>query len=118
VQEDLDAIQSPFAATMMESCSVTQAKRLSDMFPHASREALDLLSGLLHVRHSTMTAAGQHLCTATMQAVEQMDSKGTLSQPNRSCLMCSMACLWSVLQHSIWHKAQFTSTALMAGHFD
>jgi hypothetical protein len=26
-QEDLDAIQSPFAATMMESCSVTQVRQ-------------------------------------------------------------------------------------------
>jgi hypothetical protein len=43
-------LQSPFAATMMESCSVTQAKRLSDLFPHASKDALDLLSKLLQVR--------------------------------------------------------------------
>lgn len=27
-QEDLDAIQSPFAGTMMESCSVTQVRVL------------------------------------------------------------------------------------------
>jgi hypothetical protein len=34
---------------MMESCSVTQAKRLSDLFPHASKDALDLLSKLMQV---------------------------------------------------------------------
>jgi hypothetical protein len=48
-QEDLDAIGSPFASTMMESCSVTQAKHIADMFPHASEDALDLLVKLLQV---------------------------------------------------------------------
>jgi hypothetical protein len=47
--DDLEAISSPFAATMMESCSVTQAKRLADLFPHASRDAADLLVKLLQV---------------------------------------------------------------------
>ena len=42
-QEDIEATDSPFAATMMESCTVTQAKRLTDMFPMASPEAADLL---------------------------------------------------------------------------
>jgi hypothetical protein len=45
--EDLDSIQSPFAATMMESCSTMQAKRIQDLFPHASRDACDLLVRLL-----------------------------------------------------------------------
>jgi hypothetical protein len=47
--EDLEAISSPFAATMMESCSVTHAKKLSELFPGASPEACDLLMKLLHV---------------------------------------------------------------------
>jgi len=42
-QEDIDATDSPFASTMMESCTVTQARRLSEMFPMASPEAADLL---------------------------------------------------------------------------
>jgi hypothetical protein len=41
--EDVEAIDSPFAATMMESCTVTHARRLADMFPAASPEAADLL---------------------------------------------------------------------------
>lgn len=40
---DVEAIDSPFAATMMESCSVSQARRLQDVFPHASPDAADLL---------------------------------------------------------------------------
>ncbi len=45
--EDLESIQSPFAATMMESCSTMQAKRIQDLFPHASKDACDLLMRLL-----------------------------------------------------------------------
>lgn len=41
--EDVDSIDSPFASTMMESCTVQLPKRLQDIFPGASPEALDLL---------------------------------------------------------------------------
>eukprot|EP00877_Chromochloris_zofingiensis_P003410 jgi/Chrzof1/1306/Cz10g02130.t1_MAPK5 len=60
-QEDLDAIQSPFAATMMESCSVTQPKKLADIFPHASKEACDLLLRLLHFNPSKRISATEAL---------------------------------------------------------
>lgn len=42
-QDDIEAINSPFAATMLESLPPTQPTRLQDIFPHASDEALDLL---------------------------------------------------------------------------
>ena len=42
-QADIEATDSPFAGTMMESCTVTQARKLSDLFPTASPEAADLL---------------------------------------------------------------------------
>merc|ERR1712028_217834 len=45
--EDIDAIKSPFAATMLESIPPVAAKPLHDIFPHASAEALDLLRRLL-----------------------------------------------------------------------
>lgn len=41
--DDVEAIDSPFAGTMMESCTVTHAKSLSALFPNISAEAADLL---------------------------------------------------------------------------
>lgn len=40
---DVEAIDSPFATTMMDSCTVTASRRLADIFPNASPEAADLL---------------------------------------------------------------------------
>ena len=45
--EDIDAINSPLAQTMLESLPPAKAKRLRDMFPTASDDALDLLKNLL-----------------------------------------------------------------------
>jgi len=42
-QDDIEAINSPFAATMLESLPRTQPTRLQEIYPHASEEALDLL---------------------------------------------------------------------------
>lgn len=42
-QEDIDAIQSPFAATMLDSLPMVEPRKLEDMFPGAPPEALDLL---------------------------------------------------------------------------
>ncbi|KXZ50454.1 hypothetical protein GPECTOR_16g628 [Gonium pectorale] len=43
---DIAAIDSPFAATMMDSCSVVGGRRGAELLPNASPEALDLLSRL------------------------------------------------------------------------
>eukprot|EP01098_Paradermamoeba_levis_P001203 TRINITY_DN1134_c0_g1_i2.p1 TRINITY_DN1134_c0_g1~~TRINITY_DN1134_c0_g1_i2.p1 ORF type:complete len:430 (+),score=165.51 TRINITY_DN1134_c0_g1_i2:92-1381(+) len=45
--EDIEAINSPFAATMLESLPPSNPRSLSEMYPNASPEALDLLSKLL-----------------------------------------------------------------------
>ncbi|XP_026191184.1 extracellular signal-regulated kinase 2 [Cyclospora cayetanensis] len=45
--EDIAAIRSPFAATMMESLAVVKQKNLEDCFPDAPAMALDLLNQLL-----------------------------------------------------------------------
>jgi len=44
----IEAIDSPFAATMLESLLRTQPTPLQEMYPHASEDALDLLRKLLH----------------------------------------------------------------------
>ncbi|KAI7839890.1 hypothetical protein COHA_006370 [Chlorella ohadii] len=45
--QDIDSIQSPFAATMLESMRAPATPRLEATFPSASPEALDLLQKLL-----------------------------------------------------------------------
>ncbi|MEW5317576.1 MAG: hypothetical protein WDW38_008862 [Sanguina aurantia] len=60
-QEDIEAVDSPFAPTMMESCTVSHAKRLADIFPTASRDALDLLRHLLVFNPSKRLTAQQAL---------------------------------------------------------
>ncbi|KAL8269625.1 hypothetical protein Esti_006445 [Eimeria stiedai] len=45
--EDVAAIRSPFAATMMESVPAVKQKKLEDCFPDAPPAALDLLKQLL-----------------------------------------------------------------------
>jgi len=46
-QEDIDAMKSPFAATMLESLPMVRNRPLTEMFPTASSDALDLLKSLL-----------------------------------------------------------------------
>jgi len=45
--DDIEAIKSPFAATMLESLPQSQPKSLHEMFPQASPEALDILRQML-----------------------------------------------------------------------
>lgn len=45
--EDVESINSPLAQTMLESLPATKPKKLRDMFPTASDDALDLLKNLL-----------------------------------------------------------------------
>mmetsp|Transcript_27359 Transcript_27359/g.52085 ORF Transcript_27359/g.52085 Transcript_27359/m.52085 type:complete len:377 (+) Transcript_27359:379-1509(+) len=46
-QDDINAIQSPFAATMLESLPGVNARSLRELFPNATPEAEDLLLRLL-----------------------------------------------------------------------
>ena len=46
-KEDVESINSPLAQTMLESLPPTKQKKLRDMFPTASDDALDMLHNLL-----------------------------------------------------------------------
>jgi mitogen-activated protein kinase 15 len=60
-QEDIDSINSPLAATMLESLPATKSKKLRDMFPTASDDALDLLKTLLQFNPNKRLTAEQSL---------------------------------------------------------
>lgn len=60
-QEDVDSINSPLAQTMLESLPPTKAKKLGDMFPNASPDAIDLLKSLLQFNPGKRLTADQAL---------------------------------------------------------
>jgi len=45
--EDVESINSPLASTMLESVPATKAKKLRDIFPTASDDAIDMIRNLL-----------------------------------------------------------------------
>lgn len=56
--DDLDSINSPLAQTMIESLPPTKTKKLRDLLPTASDEALDMIKKLLAFNpNKRMTAA-------------------------------------------------------------
>lgn len=60
---DVESIKSPLAQTMLESLPPTKAKKIRDMFPTASDEAIDLMKNLLHfnpTKRLTVEQALQH----------------------------------------------------------
>ena len=59
--EDIEAINSPLAQTMLESLPPSKARRLRDMFPTASDDALDLLRNLLQFNPNKRLTAVQAL---------------------------------------------------------
>eukprot|EP01102_Stenamoeba_stenopodia_P013011 TRINITY_DN415_c0_g4_i1.p1 TRINITY_DN415_c0_g4~~TRINITY_DN415_c0_g4_i1.p1 ORF type:complete len:440 (+),score=131.97 TRINITY_DN415_c0_g4_i1:419-1738(+) len=59
--EDIEAIKSPFAATLLESLPDSKPKALSDLFPHASEEALDILRLMLQFNPNKRLTAEEAL---------------------------------------------------------
>jgi len=59
--EDIDAIKSPFAATMLESLPMGRARPLQEMFPTASKEALNLIAECMHFNPSKRLSAQEAL---------------------------------------------------------
>jgi len=59
--EDIEAVNSPFAATMLESLPDAQPRSLASMFPNASEDALDILNKLLQFNPNKRLSAEQAL---------------------------------------------------------
>ena len=60
-QEDVDSINSPLAQTMLESLPATKAKKMKDLFPNASDDAIDMIKNLLVFNPNKRLTADQAL---------------------------------------------------------
>ena len=60
-QEDVDSINSPLAQTMLESLPATKAKKMKDLFPNASDDAIDMIKNLLVFNPNKRLTAEQAL---------------------------------------------------------
>jgi len=72
--EDIEAINSPFAATMLESLPPSNPKSLAEMYPNASEDALDFLKQLLQFNPNqriTAEQAMEHPFVAQFHAPEE-----------------------------------------------
>lgn len=73
--EDIEAINSPLAQTMLESLPPSKSRRLRDVFPTASDDALDLLKQLLQFNPNKRLTAEQALRHAYVAQFHNTDDE-------------------------------------------
>merc|ERR1712157_520731 len=83
--EDIQAMQSPFAATMLEALPLTPPRPLYTIFPNSGLESLDLLNGLLQFsptrRLSALEALEHPYVTVFHDAASETESKVAVAMP-------------------------------------
>ena len=60
-QADIESLNSSVAATMLESLPSTKIKKIKDIFPTATDEAIDLMTNLLRFNPSKRMSVEQAL---------------------------------------------------------
>mmetsp|Transcript_25056 Transcript_25056/g.43256 ORF Transcript_25056/g.43256 Transcript_25056/m.43256 type:complete len:359 (-) Transcript_25056:1936-3012(-) len=80
-RDDVDAIKSPFAATMIDSLPPTQQRSLRDMFPQASPDALDLMKKLLVFNPDKRITAQQCICHPYVVQFHNEEEEPVSKQP-------------------------------------
>lgn len=85
--EDIEAINSPFASTMLESLPPSTHKReLSDLYPHATDDALDLLKKCLTFNPEKRITAVEAIDHPFVAQFNQPDSKILCEKPIKICI--------------------------------
>jgi len=79
--EDIEAINSPFAATMLESLPETQPRSLASMFPNAPEDALDILSKLLQFNPNKRINADEALEHPYLEQFHNPEEEIACEQP-------------------------------------
>ena len=101
--EDIESIRSPFAANMLESLPPSKPRFLSDMFPHASPDALDLLRRCLKFNPSKRITAQEALCHPYVaQFHNELEEpvyptppiKIALDDNTKVCVICCARIVW------------------------
>jgi mitogen-activated protein kinase 15 len=78
-QADIEAIKSPFAATMLDSLPASRARPLAEVFPTADKAALDLIQSCLMFNPEKRIS--------TKEALRQSTIHGTVPQSRlRACM--------------------------------
>jgi mitogen-activated protein kinase 15 len=72
--EDIEAIQSPFAGTMLETLPPSNPRSLRQVYPHAPEDALDLMTKLLRFnpkKRITAEEALEHSYVAQFHNIDE-----------------------------------------------